>query len=222
MPPSQAQLDAIRELFEQYRQLPRHQGDSDFRQRLTQLQSWEQAHIRKQHAARSAADADYASVLNYYLANLHDGLPLDGMLAHGPQGLDKAKRMDKAFDLFANAIEYSVLSAVLQDRLTEQLDGKPITEAQYQKALAVCQDIPDRQRRLQLLTQIGQQVAPHIKSRVIHTGFKLLKGLFRHVGMAEIHNRMDSGFKELRQVNRLAQLLAEFSQHEQQALPCEA
>lgn len=218
MPPSQAQLDAVRELFEQYRELPRHQGDSHFDERLDQLQNWEAENIRLRHAAHCADSDDFARLLDYYLENLHNGLPLDGMLAHGPEGLDKAKRMDKAFDLFAYAIEYSVLSAAIQDTLVEALGTTPITEASYLAAVKQCQELPSRIRRLELLTLMGHEVAPHIQSRLIYSGFKLLKGLFHYVGMAEIHARMNTGFKTLRPVKRLPQRLAEFSQHEQRWL----
>lgn len=219
MPPTDAELDALREVFERYRDLPRHAGNTDFLDRLHNLQAWEREAVRKRHAGPCDDDAHYAQVLEYYLNRLHNGLPLDGMRNNGPKELEKARRMDRVYELFANAIEYSVLSAAAQDRLVQLLDDAPITPDSYTAAMAQCNDLDERLRRLELLTAIGQQVSAHIRSRMIYTGFRLMKGLFRSVGMGEIHSTLDDGFKRLRHTPRLAQTLARIARTEQQSLP---
>ena len=218
MPASEAQIQALREVLETYTELPRHSADAAFLRRLAALKQWESVDIRRRHSTACSSSTEYVRVLDYLLAELHRGLPLDGMIERGPQGLEHARRMNKSFKLFANAMEYSVLSAAQQDRLTEALGDKPLTAFEYADALRACDDVNERLRRLDLLVELGHQCAPHIRSRVIYAGFKLLKGMFRSVGLAEIHNSLDVGFKQLRNVSRLAQTMANFADIERQNL----
>jgi hypothetical protein len=216
--PTDDQIQALRNTLERYTHLPRHKADAHFLRRLRSLQQWEVVDMRRRHASACASQTEYQAVLDYYLSELHQGLPLDGMIERGPQGLEHARRMNKSFSLFANAMEFSVLSAVLQDRLTGALDDKPLTADYYAEALLHCDDRAERVRRLELLVELGHQCAPHIRSRMIYTGFKLLKGMFRSVGLAEIHSSLDVGFRQLRDVSRLAQILATVADLERKQL----
>lgn len=218
MPPSDAQILALRETLERYAELPRHQADADFLRRLKYLQQWEVVDMRRRHVDACAEDSGYARVLDYYLRELHNGLPLDSMMARGPQGLEHTRRMDKSFALFAAAMEYSVLCAVLQDRMVMTLGEKPLTSRHYGEALRACDDESERLQRLDLLVEIGHLVTPHIRSRMIYTGFRLLKGMFRSLGLGDIHSALDAGFRQLRDVPRLSKVLAEIAATERSQL----
>ena len=218
MAPTNEQVQSLRSTLERYTELPRHQADAQFLRRLRALQQWEVVDMRRRHTSACDAQSEYQRVLDFYLTELHAGLPLDAMIARGPQGLDHTRRMNKGFRLFANAMEYSVLSAAIQDRLTEALADKPLTEHNYAEALLRCDDLAERKRRLELLVELGHQGAPHLRSRMIYTGFKLLKTMFRSVGLGEIHGSVDAGFKQLRDVSRTAQILATMADLEHQQL----
>lgn len=222
MPPNDDQIQALRSTLERYAALPRHTANADFLRRLRALQQWEVVDMRRRHAEACDHQLEYARVLEYYLNELHHGLPLDEMMARGPEGLEHARRMDKSFSLFANAMEYSVLSAELQDRMVEALDDAPITRRTYTQALEACENAAARARRLDLLVEIGHQIAPHIRSRMIYTGFKLLRAMFRSLGLGEIHGSLDAGFRQLREVSRLPQILAEIAATERELLMAEA
>ncbi len=157
---------------------------------------------------------NYAAVIDFYLCELHHGLNLQGMVDRGPQGINNARRLDKAYQLFANAIEFSVLSAVIQDEITLRLGKCAVTRDSYAQALHACDDMRDRKRRLELLVDIGKEVEPHINSRLMHTGLKLLRGIFRNSGLADIHKVADEGFIQLRSVSGLAQQLETFADTE--------
>lgn len=218
MAPTNEQIQSLRSILERYTELPRHQANAQFLRRLQALQRWEVVDIRRRHANAASAHDEYQRILDFYLAELHTGLPLDAMIARGPQGLEHTRRMNKGFSLFANAMEYSVLSAAIQDRLTEALGNQPLTERNYAQALQQCEDAAERQRRLALLVELGHQAAPHLRSRMIYTGFKLLKAMFRSVGLGDLYGSMDAGFKQLRGVSRTAQMLATLADLEQQQL----
>lgn len=214
MTDSDQRIDFLRGLFEHYLALPRQSAGHDFKERLSALQQWEMDDIQRRHAAACSDDKNYEKVLKYYLEELHNGLRLQGMIDRGPSGIENARRLDKAYQLFANAIEFSVLSAAIQDHVVEQLGNKPITPQSYALAVSGSDDLDERKRRLELLVEIGHEVAPHLGSRLIHTGFRLLKGLFRSGGLIDIHHAGDRGFRQLRQVPRLAQTLALFARTE--------
>lgn len=214
MSESDDRIAHLRQLFDRYLALPRRSGDSAFHDRLLELQHWEAEDIRRRHAALCSDNPHYAGVLGYYLDCLHDGLNLEGMVARGPGALENARKLNRAYPLFANAIEFSVLSATAQDRLVEVLGDSALTATKVASALRKCGDLDLRERRLDVLVEIGQQVAPHISSRMIHTGFRLLKGIFRSSGMEEMHSILDDGFRRLRDVPRLAQTLADIAEKE--------
>lgn len=218
MPPKEAQLQALQELFERYRALPRHHEDAAFLRRLRALQQWEVVDMRRRHAPFSATQTEYEKVLEFYLGQLHNGLPLDEMIDRGPKGLEHARRMDKTFPLFASAIEFSVLSADIQDRLVTALSEAPLTATEYAAAVWACDDAALRHRRLDLLVEIGHLIAPHIRSRMIYSGFILLKGMFRNVGLGEIHDTLNTGFRQLRDVARIAQIMAAIAEHEKKQI----
>ena len=217
--PTEQQIQTLREQIERYAALPRHTADAAFLRRLKSLQQWEVVNLRRRHATPCSTQIAYGQVLDYYLSFLHQGLPLDGLVERGPQGLQHARRMNKSFALFANAIEYSVLSAATQDKLVETLGDETLTSKQYALAVESCQDAQERLRRLDLLVTISHKVAPHLSSRITYTGFKLLKGMFNTVGLGEIHSSLDAGFKQLRNVSRMAQIMAKIAEVERQQLP---
>lgn len=218
MSESDERIAFLRQLFERYTSLPRHSAGEEFQECLHTLKAWECEDIRRRHALACDGHQHYAAVLDYYLIALHNGLKLQGMIDQGPQGLENTRRLNKAYQLFADAMEYSVLTAVAQDNLVTMLGDKPLTQDSHAQAIAECGDKDTRLRRLDLLVAIGHGVAPYIGSRVIHTGFRLLKGVFRSSGMAEIHETLDEGFRQLRAVPRLAQILAEFAETEKRQL----
>lgn len=218
MSDTDARIDFLRDQFEQLLASPRQTGDEDFHMRLQALQAWEIEDIRRRHALKAADSTQYETVLEYYLDNLHSGLDLQGAIDKGPGAIENARKMDKAYQVFANSIEYSVLSARLEDSATECIGELPITHQIYADALRQSDDLDARLRRLDLLVDIGHEVAPHLRSRLIHTAFKLLKAIFRSSGMGGIHETLDEGFKRLRNVSRLTQILAEIAESERQQL----
>ncbi|GEM_PF-3971324 len=215
---SDERIAFLRGLFDDYIALPRHTADREFQARLKALQTWEAEDIRRRHCVAIDDDRHYRKLLDYYLSSLHNGLGLQGMVGQGPDSLENARKLNKAYELFANAIEFSVLTASLQDRLVNGLGDAVITTENYAAAMTECDDLEQREQRLELLVSIGHLVAPHIDSRLIHTGFKMLKGLFRNSGMAEIHSTLDEGFRQLRGIPRLAQQMARFAETEKQHL----
>lgn len=218
MSESETRIAFLRRQFELYTQLPRQHPDADFHSRLRALQRWEKSDLQRRHTERCGNDTDYRSVFDYYVTYVHNGLDLQGMIDKGPDAIENARRLDKAYQLFANGIEHSVTCARLEDQLTEMIGDQPLTAAVYAGALGQCDDAELRRRRLSLVVEIGHEIVPHLNSRLMHTGFRLLKGLFRSHGMGDIHETLDEGFRQLRGVKRVSQALAEIAQTERQHL----
>ncbi|HRX71978.1 MAG: hypothetical protein KDJ22_04660 [Candidatus Competibacteraceae bacterium] len=109
----------------------------------------------------------------------------------------------------ALALELNALSYELDAQITRILASKfdfheSMNEAVYVAAYRRCANYELRQRQIELVGQLGQDLRRIVQKPFIHTALKVAKTPARLAGVGELHHFLDAGFHAFRQMGQYA------------------
>lgn len=111
----------------------------------------------------------------------------------------------------ALALELNALSYELDAQMTRILAAEfdvheAMDEAVYVAAYRRCANYELRQRQIELVGQLGQDLRRIVQKPFIHTALKVAKTPAHLAGVGELHHFLDAGFHAFRQMGQYAEI----------------
>jgi len=112
-----------------------------------------------------------------------------------------------ALEALEHAVALDVLSAELDQAMTEQLAGGELTEAAYADAYRRVGRAGERQRQIGLLIRIGEDLDRIVRRRWIGVALRAAHGPARAAGFGDLQGFLERGFAAFRQMKGAQPLL---------------
>ncbi len=187
-----------------YRQLKQHdESQPDFRESLYRLQNWQAQRMRKTHQ-QLLEDEKYRVATEFFLQDIYGGIDLTDIANEAERALNKALKIlpEKVMVTATYALELNALSAELDERLADYLfdimGEVEISMEAYTEAFRLSAPLELRQRQVDLARKLGVGLDKYVRSRVIHTTFKLVRKPAHKAGIQNLYEFMGKGFDAMR------------------------
>lgn len=221
-----SKLDALDQLLKQYNDLSYHK-DPALKKRLYEAQAWLKARIQSTHQGLFSQPQNQL-MATYFLNRLYGGPEFDDLAKQIERLLKYAHKAEKL--LPENAIRTglkSVSLAVLAMQLDEQVAAQlledypaeePINDEMMRLTLIKLNQSDARYHQLALLDELGLNLDKYMRSFVMHTAFKMCKGVAQKYQFQLMYDFIGEGFVAMKPMKSAAAFIHSFTEKERQII----
>ncbi|MBZ2189286.1 hypothetical protein K8B33_09270 [Alcanivorax sp. JB21] len=213
--------DRLGDALERFFALRQHSDDTRFQSRLTTLQAWQIARLRRSHHDLLAQPTTEPGA-EFLFSEVYGGRDLRPVAREVRRALPKALKLlpDRVMATSASALEAAIITQELDEQLTDllgsELDRPPVmlTADLYAAAYRDQQQEAARERQLQLVSELGHHIDRYVRSRMIQTTFRLVRRPAHAAGFSSLYDFLDRGFGAMRPLPSVDTLLTTLATRE--------
>lgn len=201
-----------------------HAGDRPLGRALQVLRRWQAQRLARSYADLLASER-YRPAAEFFLTDLYG----EKDFTKRDQDVERMYPSmvtvlpDSALHTIALAVEVHVLTAELDRALCEVLVGElgikeRITESQYAEGFRRCANLPQRQRQVQLIRRVGDDLDAVVAKPMLYQVLKLARKPAQVAGFAELHDFLERGFSAFRHMGGAEEFLETIASRETRLL----
>ncbi len=194
--------------------------------RLSAIQNWQKKRMQHVHAELFSIP-EHHLMTQYFLNQLYGGSNFNVLAEQCERVLQTAKTFEgllpaSVINTALKATELSVLAIELDQELALRLDRDLLDDRQDpaindQQMIQLCRSanqLSARFHQFDLLDELGDSLDKYVRSKVIHSIFKLSKGLSTRYGLNSLYQFTDEGFEAMKPLKSAKDFVGEFTQGE--------
>jgi hypothetical protein len=194
--------------------------------RLSMIQNWQKKRMQHVHAALFAVP-EHHLITQYFLNQLYGGSNFDVLAEQCERVLNATKVFegllpDRTVSTALKASELSVLAIELDQQLAQLMDHDLLDDHQDpaindQYMIQLCRSANQasaRYHQFNLLDELGANLDKYVRSKLIHSIFKLSKGLSTRYELNALYQFADEGFAAMKPLQSAKNFVGEFTQGE--------
>ncbi len=196
-----------------YRGLKQHDpSEKVFREALFKLQKWQAQRMRKTHQSL-LENQQYRVATEFFLDDIYGGIDLTDIANEAERVINKALKIlpETVMVTATYALELNALSAELDEQLAQclfyDMGEHEISMATYTEAFRRSADLHTRQRQVELAKMLAEGLDKYVRSRVVHTTFKLVKKPAHRAGIGNLYGFMGKGFDAMRPMGSASEVI---------------
>ncbi|WP_445114766.1 FFLEELY motif protein [Acinetobacter sp. WZC-1] len=217
-----SRLTALDQLLEQYQQLQYHQ-DPALRLRLGQAQQWLKNRIQDTHQTLFNQPENQL-MAQYFLQRLYGGSEFDALALQIERLLKYAHKAEKmipenAIRTGLKSVGLAVLAMQLDEQVTIQLLrdyplDQPIDDEMMRLTLIRLDQQQARLQQLELLDELGSSLDKYMNSFMMHTAFRMCKGVAMKYHFELMYDFIGEGFVAMKPMKSAADFIQQFTEKE--------
>ncbi|MBF7688735.1 FFLEELY motif protein [Acinetobacter rathckeae] len=221
-----SKLSILDELVERYYQLQYHQNHA-LKQRLTDVQQWQKQRLQLSHQTLFSQPKNQ-HMASYFVSRLYGSPDFDALATQIERMIQHAHKVEKLIPATAihtgtHAISLALLAVELDEQLAKNLlhhypAKLAISDDMIASSLKELNQQHKRQQQLDMTDQLGEYLDQYLRSRLLHTAFKLAKPLAYKHRFHTAYDFIAEGFQALKPMTSANDFVKEFTQQERQVL----
>lgn len=195
---------------------------------IDQIGEWQVQRLKQTHA-KLYQEKRYHNALNFLLEDLYSPDNFVGRDADLERVFPKMVKIvpDQALDAVANLVELNLLTQKLDEHLAMVFsESKPrlcltndsLSKERYTRSFRECNNLPARQRQLQLISITGTQLEKYVNSRLLSFSLSLTQKPAEMAGLGQLHQFIRRGFKAFKDMGGAADLINQIISRETEIL----
>ncbi|TCM70933.1 hypothetical protein EC844_101207 [Acinetobacter calcoaceticus] len=219
-----SKLAALDQLLEQYKQFQYH-DDAVLKTRLYDAQHWLKERIKDTHHDLFN-QPEHQLMAKYFINRLYGGEEFDDLAVQIERLLKYAHKAEKFFPDTAiqtglKSVGLAVLAMQLDEQIAVQLlkdypAEQVIDDEMMRLTLIKLDQEQARQQQLQLLDELGISLDKYMRSFMMHTAFKMCKGMAIKHRFELMYDFIGEGFIAMKPMKSAAKFIHRFCVQEQQ------
>lgn len=194
--------------------------------RLSSIQNWQKKRMQHVHAELFAVP-EHRLMTQYFLNQLYGGSNFDVLAEQCERVLKAAKTFEGllpsgVIHTALIATELSVLAIELDQELAQRLDhdlfddtyDPAINDQQMIQLCRSANQLSHRFHQFDLLDELGNSLDKYVKSKFVHSVFKLSKGLSTRYGLHSLYQFTDEGFEAMKPMKSAQDFVGAFTRGE--------
>ncbi|MBF7682243.1 hypothetical protein I2F27_02710 [Acinetobacter sp. B5B] len=221
-----SKLSILDELIQRYHQLKYHQK-SALKQRLTDVQQWQKQRLQSTHHALFHQPKNQR-MASYFVTRLYGSPDFDTLASQIERMIQHAHRVEAlipatAIQTGTHAISLAILAVELDEQIAQALlHHYPAKLTISNEMIEACYKELDqhakRQQQLDMTDQLGQYLDQYLRSRLLHTAFKIAKPLAYKHRFNTAYDFIAEGFNALKPMTSAQDFVQNFTAQERQVL----
>lgn len=217
-----SKLTALDQLLEQYNGLSYHH-DPALKKRLHEAQAWLKARIQQTHHALFSQPENQL-MAQYFLNRLYGGPEFDELAKQIERLLKYAHKAEKiipdnAIQTGLKSVGLAVLAMQLDEQVAAQLlkdfpADQPIDDEMMRLTLIKLDQAAARYQQLELLDTLGISLDKYMRSFMMHTAFKMCKGVAQKYHFELMYDFIGEGFVAMKPMKSAAEFIRQFTDKE--------
>ncbi len=210
--------EKLQQDLERFFSLRQHSDDQRFRARLQRLQGYQGERLTRSHAGLLAVPANQAAI-GFLLDEVYGGNDLLPVARDIRRAVNKAASLlpDRVMATSASVLEAAILTQELDEALTDTLNDRldgTLDDALYIEGFRALGRADDRQRQLDLISEVGHHVDRYVRGRMLQATFRMVRRPVHAAGFGNLYDFLDRGFTAMRGLDSAGRLLAELTRTE--------
>lgn len=194
--------------------------------RLSAIQNWQKKRMQHVHAALFTVP-EHHLMTQYFLNQLYGGANFNVLAEQCERIINATKTFegllpDSVLNTALKATELSVLAIELDQQLALRMDRDLLDDHQDpaindQYMIQLCRSANQesaRYHQFNLLDELGDNLDKYVRSKLVHSIFKLSKGLSTRYGLQALYQFTDEGFAAMKPLKSAKNFVSEFTQGE--------
>jgi hypothetical protein len=189
--------------------------DPQRHEQLRALQRFQVERLRRTYAD-CASQPRYRPALEFFVADLYGPHDHRGRDRDLRKVLDQWARLlpERAMCAVSRALELELLTRALDVAMVDALQGAPPTFETYPAAYRRTGRYEDRQRQIDFIIAAGRDLAALIDIPALGTALRVARVPARLLGVVELHQFLERGYRAFKQMGRASALLRIIEQRE--------
>jgi len=194
--------------------------------RLSSVQNWQKKRMQHVHAELFSVP-EHRLMTQYFLNQLYGGSNFNELAEQCERVLKAAKTFEGllpagVINTALIATELSVLAIELDQELAQRLDrdllddtdDPAINDKQMIQLCRSANQLNHRFHQFDLLDELSNSLDKYVKSKFVHSVFKLSKGLSTRYGLHSLYQFTDEGFEAMKPLKSAKDFVSEFTHDE--------
>jgi len=207
----------LQQLLLDYHDYRMERSDHPLAKLIDQIGKWQIQRLKLTHAELYRENR-YHAALNFLLEDLYSPDNFVGRDTDLERVFPKMVKIvpDQALDAVANLVELNLLTQKLDEHLATVFDRKypgvclitdSLGKERYVQSFRECNNLPARQRQLQLISITGTQLERYVNSRLLSFSLSLTQKPAEMAGLGQLHHFIRRGFKAFLAMGGVNELL---------------
>ncbi|MBH0007013.1 MULTISPECIES: FFLEELY motif protein [unclassified Psychrobacter] len=199
--------------------LPHHQDD-ELNTKLKDVQSWQQARLKKTHRALFEQPKNQL-MAEYFLTQLYGGEEFKLLAEQLARILPKAKKLERlakesALEAGSMGIQAAIYAIELDLHLAQWLldQNLPVDEDNMLAAYRAVNEEKERRVQIANLKDVCYRTDKHLNSFMLKKAFALAKSTAYRHGYQPLYDFMDAGFKAMKPLKSVSDFIEPFCERE--------
>ena len=197
-----------------------HHNDAALNTKLKEVQSWQQARIKRTHSALFEQPKN-KPMADYFLTQLYGGDEFKILAEQLGRILPKAKKLERlakesALEAGSMGIQASILAIELDLHLAQWLLAQdlPVNEENMLTAYRAVDEADERRIQINNLKDVCYRTDKHLNSFILKKAFAIAKGAAYRHGYQPLYDFIDAGFKAMKPLSSVSSFIEPFCERE--------
>ena len=197
-----------------------HHSDAALNTKLKEVQSWQQARIKRTHSALFEQPKN-KPMADYFLTQLYGGDEFKILAEQLGRILPKAKKLERlakesALEAGSMGIQASILAIELDLHLAQWLLAQdlPVNEENMLTAYRAVDEADERRVQIHNLKEVCYRTDKDLNSFMLKKAFALAKGTAYRYNFQPLYDFIDSGFKAMKPLKSVSSFIEPFCERE--------
>lgn len=221
-----SKLDVLDDLLLRYQQLKYHQNHS-IEQRLNAVQQWQKKRLLRTHHSLFS-QKENKLMAQYFVNRLYGSPDFDQLAVQISRLIKHAHKIEalipaQAIQTGTHGIALAILAVELDEQLAQELlrhfpAKLEISDQMIQHAYTHLDQHNLRSKQLAMTDQLGVYLDQYLRSRMLHSAFKLAKPLAYRNQFQSVYDFIQEGFQALKPMTSAQQFIQQFTAQERHVL----
>ncbi len=197
-----------------------HHNDAVLNTKLKEVQSWQQARIKRTHSALFEQPKN-KPMADYFLTQLYGGDEFKILAEQLGRILPKAKKLERlakesALEAGSMGIQASILAIELDLHLAQWLIAQdlPVNEENMLTAYRAVDEADERRVQIHNLKEVCYRTDKDLNSFMLKKAFALAKGTAYRYNFQPLYDFINSGFKAMKPLKSVSSFIEPFCERE--------